>query len=507
MNKKKRIAVIAIILTLLLCISASVIGILSSSPKTPEKPKEPEIPKITEDFKEIELVSKLTTDGKIYFDDDTKNIVEYKDSIYYIIGNNGKIFNDKILDDSRNNSNDDKPYATSKNYSFYSNGDYCYYVNNKTKKKSKDYDTITVPHMKELYGTYVLLETYDEKTNKRYQSLLNTNDGTITNIDTTIGTIYFDAASTFDVEVNSLNYFTITNTTNKAGLIDHNGKVIIDLIYDDIKVFNDKYIFASKNNKYGVINLKNEEIIPFEYTYIYSVGNFIVLQKDNKISIANSNMKIYIDSKIDNEYGKEFDEEYFDGPFGSKSYNNKLYLRTYYNGKTSIYLINSKNIERKISTTTTFKDLYDYTKQEYIFTFEDNSNKETLTFYDYDLYEYFKTELDRNKNVKTTYEIYELNKTKGYYQIYAYTNVDELDKAYYIDLINSKQIDEYTAKKEFFSNGYNFYISEDKKLRVYKDKELLNEFEGDYKYLGGYLFLKDNNEIFEVTFKKDSTTK
>ena len=67
MNKKKRIAVIAIILTLLLCISASVIGILSSSPKTPEKPKEPEIPKITEDFKEIELVSKLTTDGKIYY--------------------------------------------------------------------------------------------------------------------------------------------------------------------------------------------------------------------------------------------------------------------------------------------------------------------------------------------------------------------------------------------------------------------------------------------------------
>ena len=361
--------------------------------------------------------------------------------------------------------------------------------------------------MKELYGTYVLLETYDEKTDKRYQALLNTNDGTITNIDTTIGTIYFDAASTFDVEVNSLNYFTITNTTNKVGLIDHNGKVIIDLIYDDIKVFNDKYIFASKNNKYGVINLKNEEIIPFEYTYIYSVGNFIVLQKDNKISIANSNMKIYIDSKIDNEYGKEFDEEYFDGPFGSKSYNNKLYLRTYYNGKTSIYLIDSKNIERKISTTTTFKDLYDYTKQEYIFTFEDNNDKETLTFYDYDLYEYFKTELDRNKNIKTTYEIYELNKTKGYYQIYAYTNVDELDKAYYIDLVNSKQIDEYTAKKEFFSNGYNFYISDDEKLRVYKDKELLNEFEGDYKYLGGYLFLKDNKEIFEVIFKKDSTAK
>ena len=125
---------------------------------------------ITEDFKEIELVSKLTTDGRIYFDDDTKNIVENQNSIYYIIGNNGKIFNDKILDDSRNDNNDDKPYATSKNYSFYSNGDYCYYVDNKTKKKSKDYDTITVPHMKELYGTYVLLETYDEKTDKLDQA-------------------------------------------------------------------------------------------------------------------------------------------------------------------------------------------------------------------------------------------------------------------------------------------------------------------------------------------------
>ena len=31
---------------------------------------------------------------------------------------------------------------------------------------------------------------------------------------------------------------------------------------------------------------------------------------------------------------------------------------------------------------------------------------------------------------------------------------------------------------------------------------MLNEFEGEYKYLGGYLFLKEN-EIFELTFKKE----
>ena len=57
MNNKKRVAVIIIILLLILNISASVIGILYT-PSKEDKKEEPEIPKITEDYKEVELISK-----------------------------------------------------------------------------------------------------------------------------------------------------------------------------------------------------------------------------------------------------------------------------------------------------------------------------------------------------------------------------------------------------------------------------------------------------------------
>ena len=110
-----------------------------------------------------------------------------------------------------------------------------------------------------------------------------------------------------------------------------------------------------------------------------------------------------------------------------------------------------------------------------------------------------------NKNITYTYEIDQLE-NKNNYSINIYNEDATINDYYYIDLFNSKEIDERTALTTYFKNGYNFYISSDNKLKIYKNDELLNEFEGEYRYLGGYLFKKDN-EIFEVIFKKDSTTK
>lgn len=507
MNNKKRIVIIVIIILLLLCICASVIGILEIPDKNKEKPKEPEEPKITEDFKEAELVSKLISEGTIYYDDKTKDINEYINEKTYTIGNNGKLFADKILISDDNEANEDMPLATSKNYEFYTNdSDYCYYINTKTKKKSKDYDDIILPYKNKLYGIYAILVTYNEKSDTNAYEVLNTNDGTISKLD--IASSIIDTNSSikykdmYDENEDSLNYFKINNATNKTGVIDHKGNLIIDIIYDTIEIFEDKYIIASINNKYGIIDFKNNEIIPFEYDLIFSIDNYIILRKNNKISIANDKAKIYIDNKIDieNENNTTVEEGY--NYFYSTTYNNKLYLRVYYKGKTSIYLINSKDIERKISTTTNFVSLND----KYIYTFEQNNDKETLTFYDYDLYEYYKTEFDRPKDIKSQFLINDVEGTNEYYRVLLSTELEEYDKTYYIDLFNSKQIDEYTATKKFFPNGYNFYISIENKLYVYKNTTLLNEFEGYYEYLGGYLFLKDSNEIVEIIFKKDSTS-
>ena len=364
-----------------------------------------------------------------------------------------------------------------------------------------------MPHKGELTGVYAILVTYNDKTDETIYEVLNTNDGSVNQINIEDATIEDDQSLNYremePIDASTVNYFTITNKTNKVGLINPKGNIIIDIIYDNISVFQDKYIITSLDNKYGIVNFNNEEIIPFEYDKIYSVGNFLILEKNKKLSIADSNAKIYIENKIDvEEDNRTFDyETYY---FISTEYNNKLYLKVYYNNKESIYLINSKDIERKISTSTYFDTLRSYNKNaKYFYTTESNGNKETITFYDYDLYEYFKTDVDFNSNIKHYTEIKPLIHNFNYYSIDFYTSLgEEQDKSYYIDLFNSKQIDEYTALKRYFNNGYNFYISNNK-LKVYKDKELLSEFDGEYEYLGGYLFLKDN-EIFELTFKKET---
>lgn len=508
MSKKKRILVFIIVILLITCISASVIGILNSDTKETNTKEKEEIPKITENYKEVELISKYKSENHITYDDETSEILETINFRDYIIGSNGSLNNDKIIKEYDYHNKD---YIESKNYKFFLDEDnYCYYINTKTNEKSKSYLDIIIPRKDKLTGIYAILVSDDERSNKTIYEVLNTNTGNITKLDLNEMNIISDQSIyTKSLESNgnaiSINYFKIINTNNKFGLIDHTGKIIIDVIYDDIDIFEDKYIIASNNNKYGIVNFKNEEVIPFEYDKISHSGKYLILIKNNKISIASSNAKIFIDSKIDctnQNKGYEVDNNY--SIFTTKVYNNKLYLVVYYNKKLSIYLINNKNIERKISTTTEFIDLYS-DKNKYIYTIENNSDEATITFYDYDLYEYYKISLPINKNITYTYEIDQLE-NKNNYSINIYNEDATINDYYYIDLFNSKEIDERTALTTYFKNGYNFYISSDNKLKIYKNNELLNEFEGEYRYLGGYLFKKDN-EIFEVIFKKDSTTK
>ena len=511
MNNKKRVAVIIIILLLILNISASVIGILYTPSKEGKK-EEPKIPKITEDYKEVELISKYKSENNIYYNNITTEIEEKIDDKEYIIGSNGTLY-DKFVLKEDNSIEEEQPIVESKDYAFYSDyeEDEYYYINNKTKQKSKLYSDVILPKKDELVGIYAVLISYDEDTDKNTYEILNTSSGKITKIDNNdidIRGIDIFESNEYEYSADSINYFKVTNKTEKYGLIDHEGNIVIDIIYDSIEIFEDKYIIVSINNKYGIIDFKNQTIVPFEYDSIYSYGKYIILEQNNKISIADSNAKIYIDNKIEtsensisnNNITDVLQEEYSKQTLYTTVINNKLYLQVYNNNKNSIYLINNKGIERKISSNNDFFIL----DNEYIYTVEKN-DKAKLVFYDLDLYEYFKMNLDINQNIQYLFDIDYLNDNYIKFELY-HEELEDINIKYYIDLFNSKEIDERTALKTYFKNGYNFYISSDNKLKIYKNDELLNEFDGEYRYLGGYLFIK-NNEIFEVIFKKDSTTR
>ncbi len=67
-----------------------------------------------------------------------------------------------------------------------------------------------------------------------------------------------------------------------------------ELNLDFVKYINgEKYLLAKKDNKYGVFDLKFNEILPIEYDRINS-GEFLTLTKDNKQSIFDVNTKKFL---------------------------------------------------------------------------------------------------------------------------------------------------------------------------------------------------------------------
>ncbi|WP_339628401.1 WG repeat-containing protein [uncultured Maribacter sp.] len=62
-------------------------------------------------------------------------------------------------------------------------------------------------------------------------------------------------------------YMRVRNN-GKTGIIDEQGKIVIPIEYEDISDLKDGLFLAKKSNKYGMINTKEEIVIPFEYSKI-----------------------------------------------------------------------------------------------------------------------------------------------------------------------------------------------------------------------------------------------
>lgn len=82
-------------------------------------------------------------------------------------------------------------------------------------------------------------------------------------------------------EINSNNIIAIKS--GKYGIVETNGQVKVNYIYDNLTyAYTDTYI-AKKEGKYGIINILGEEKVPFNYSYIKYIeeANCINAQKEN----------------------------------------------------------------------------------------------------------------------------------------------------------------------------------------------------------------------------------
>lgn len=82
--------------------------------------------------------------------------------------------------------------------------------------------------------------------------------------------------------------------SNKYGVMNLSGEIIIDAQYDELKETKLGTFIAKKTDKYGIINIENQEKLAFEYTSIvYNEKADIYITEDNNLNanILNSNLE------------------------------------------------------------------------------------------------------------------------------------------------------------------------------------------------------------------------
>ena len=101
------------------------------------------------------------------------------------------------------------------------------------------------------------------------------------------------------------NYFILRNIKGdgyETGLYHkYNKTVVIPAVYDTLNYISDERIAAGKNDKYGLINIKQEEIIPFEYDNLdYINDNFVIAVNENgKYGVININNEVVLSFEYD----------------------------------------------------------------------------------------------------------------------------------------------------------------------------------------------------------------
>ena len=92
------------------------------------------------------------------------------------------------------------------------------------------------------------------------------------------------------------------NTLEKWGIVNLEDGSKIEPFYNSINIINSKKFIVELNDKYFLINEKEQELNDIKYDYMYYIDNYIIAIYNNKIDILNENLDSKLIMKIDTEY-------------------------------------------------------------------------------------------------------------------------------------------------------------------------------------------------------------
>lgn len=128
--------------------------------------------------------------------------------------------------------------------------------------------------------------------------------------------------------------FFLVKRKNKYGIIDTNLKELIPIKFKKILLFNNfltNAVVESANNKIQLLNIKKEKVFPIEFDFASIYRNAIVVKKDGKFGIYNSD-KLVTAIDYDSIYLSEAIEKNIKGFSKSSNfrfYNNQTFARAF----------------------------------------------------------------------------------------------------------------------------------------------------------------------------------
>ncbi len=194
--------------------------------------------------------------------------------------------------------------------------------------------------------------------------------------------------------------FAIVSIDNKLGIVKlYENKVVIPVVYDDIEKINREYYTTTKfkirkSNKYGIIDINGNLLIPIEYDYLYqpyNSKNSIIVVKQGKYGVVNwkNNIKL----PFEYESVKVIEDNFFQVKKNSKygivdKFNRvKLPLRynyifVYKNGFMSVSIKNGKkgvlNNKGREVIPTIYDNIFFYRKNK-LYIVEQNNKRGIIT--------------------------------------------------------------------------------------------------------------------------------
>lgn len=355
----------------------------------------------------------------------------------------------KIL---KNNPSEDA-FRTASYYSVYTNGKWGVIDNNGESVISAFYDEmIVIPNNKKA----IFVCTYDvqDATNEYKTKVLNEkNEEILKGYDKIEAIDNYDSKQNIWFEDNLLR----VKKNDKYGLIDFNGKTVLECEYDSINSLKGvtENIIVEKDGKVGLVNAKGQTIIKTEYTSIQTMkegykSEYLVQNAEGKYGVISTSGTLILEPKYDEIRYLDSNETYavkLDG--STQLINNKGETLQTSEGEEYIYakgdnVIVSKDGKFGLEKTTGEQVIgYDYEDLKYTFSIyyiakKDgkygiiNVNNETVKEFEYsnmycveegnfivaDKTETETVILDNNLSEKLSGIVSEINVTKGYIKMY-----------------------------------------------------------------------------------------